>query len=65
MKSYWRTAPSASHKRSSSSYATILRRKAASVFRESCLTGDVTIVKCGGESLDEYYLSTGTVDRIH
>ena len=29
-------APSASHKRSSSSYATILRRKAASVFRESC-----------------------------
>lgn len=34
--SYWHTAPSASHKRSSSSYATILRRKAASVFRESC-----------------------------
>ena len=23
-------------------------------------TGDVTIVKCGGECLDEYYLSTGT-----
>lgn len=24
-------------------------------------TGDVTIVKCGGECLDEYYLSTGTL----
>lgn len=24
-------------------------------------TGDVTLVKCGGESLDEYYLSTGTL----
>ena len=24
-------------------------------------TGDVTIVKCGSESLDEYYLSTGTL----
>lgn len=24
-------------------------------------TGDVTIVKCGGESLDEYYLTTGTL----
>ena len=23
--------------------------------------GDVTIVKCGGECLDEYYLSTGTL----
>ena len=22
-------------------------------------TGDVTIIKCGGECLDEYYLSTG------
>lgn len=35
---------------------------------ESCIaiqgllpTGDVTIVKCGGECLDEYYLSTGTL----
>lgn len=24
-------------------------------------TGDVTVVKCGGECLDEYYLSTGTL----
>lgn len=24
-------------------------------------TGDVTIIKCGGECLDEYYLSTGTL----
>ncbi len=24
-------------------------------------TGDITIVKCGGECLDEYYLSTGTL----
>ena len=24
-------------------------------------TGDVTLVKCGGECLDEYYLSTGTL----
>ena len=24
-------------------------------------TGDVTIVKCGGECLDEYYLGTGTL----
>ncbi len=24
-------------------------------------TGDVTIVKCGGECLDEYYLTTGTL----
>lgn len=24
-------------------------------------TGDVTVVKCGSESLDEYYLSTGTL----
>ena len=24
-------------------------------------TGDVTILKCGGECLDEYYLSTGTL----
>ena len=24
-------------------------------------TGDVTLVKCGGESLDEYYLSSGTL----
>ena len=24
-------------------------------------TGDVTIVKCGGESLDEYYVSSGTL----
>lgn len=24
-------------------------------------TGDVTIIKCGGESLDEYYLATGTL----
>ena len=26
-------------------------------------TGDVTIVKCGGECLDEYYLSTGTLSE--
>ena len=24
-------------------------------------TGDVTLIKCGGESLDEYYLTTGTL----
>ena len=24
-------------------------------------TGDVTVIKCGGECLDEYYLSTGTL----
>ena len=24
-------------------------------------TGDVTLLKCGGECLDEYYLSTGTL----
>ena len=26
-------------------------------------TGDVTIIKCGGECLDEYYLSTGTLSE--
>lgn len=26
-------------------------------------TGDVTIVKCGGECLDDYYLSTGTLSE--
>ena len=36
-KSYWRIAPSASHRQSSSSSATTLKRKAASAYREYCL----------------------------